>query len=271
MIKKNNLIQLSVVFVILIVTYIPTFQWMWERWNARDTYYSHGILVPFICAFIIWQKRRELQKISMSPAPSGWLWLVPALLVHLVSTVWQVGFASGFALIPIIAGIILLFLGKDYLKQLLFPLLFLLFMVPMPEAVIASSSFRLKLFAAQVSTFVMNSLGISAVRDGSMIRTQHASMMVEDPCSGIRSLVALVALGALMAYYSNLSKTKKVILFAAAIPIAISTNIIRITALGMVSEIYGEKYAMGFFHDAMGVLVFVFAFVGLAFVGKLLE
>jgi exosortase len=95
--------------------------------------------------------------------------------------------------------------------------------------------------------------------------------MVEDPCSGIRSLVALIALGALMAYFSNISKPKKVILFLFSIPIAISTNIIRIVSLSLVSEIYGEKIATGRFHDTMGIVVFVLAFAGLALVGKVLE
>jgi exosortase/archaeosortase family protein len=95
--------------------------------------------------------------------------------------------------------------------------------------------------------------------------------MVEDPCSGIRSLIALIALGALMAYFSNLSKIKKAVLFAVSIPIAVSTNIIRIVSLSLVSEIYGQKFSTGLFHDTMGILVFVFAFVGLVLVAKILE
>jgi exosortase len=144
-------------------------------------------------------------------------------------------------------------------------------MIPLPLALIASLSFRLKIFAAQVATKIINMVGIQAVREGSIIRTMHATLMVEDPCSGIRSLVALISLGALAAYFSNLSRPRKAILFASSIPIAVGTNIIRITALGLVSEIYGEKYGTGIFHDTMGILVFVFAFLGLMLVQKILE
>ena len=144
-------------------------------------------------------------------------------------------------------------------------------MIPLPLALIASLSFKLKIFAAQVSTKLMNGVGVATIREGSLVRTLHATMMVEDPCSGIRSLVALISLGALAAYFSNLSRVRKTILFISSIPIAVGTNIIRITALGLVSEIYGEKYATGIFHDTMGVLVFVFAFLGLMLVQKLLE
>jgi exosortase len=269
--KKQDLTRLGIVTAVVLLTYIPTFQWMLSRWNARDTYYSHGILVPFISAFIIWHKRKVLRALSVSPSTTGWFYFIPAILVHAVSTVLQVGFASGFALIPILVGLVLLFLGKDFLKQLLFPILFLLFMVPAPEVAIVNTSFRLKLFAAQVSTAIIKGLGVPAIREGSLIRTQHASLMVEDPCSGIRSLIALIALGALMAYFGNLSKVKKNILFASSIPIAVSTNIVRITALSMISEIYGEKYATGIYHDTMGILVFVFAFFGLTLVAKVME
>ena len=253
------------------VAYIPTFQWMIDRWSAKDTYYSHGFLVPFISAFIIWQKKKELSKLIIKPVNSGWLLFVLGLLIHALSTSFRISFSSGFSLIIVLIGLILIALGKDFLKKLIFPICFLISMIPLPLALIASLSFRLKIFAAQVSTKIINMIGIPAIREGSIIRTMHSTLMVEDPCSGIRSLVALISLGALAAYFSNLSKPRKTILFISSIPIAVATNIIRITALGLVGEIYGEKYATGIFHDTMGILVFVFAFLGLMLVQKLLE
>jgi exosortase len=144
-------------------------------------------------------------------------------------------------------------------------------MIPLPLVAIANLSFKLKIFAAAVSTGIINKLGIPAIREGSIIKTMHSYLMVEDPCSGIRSLISLIALGALMAYFSDISKPKKVILFLSSIPIAIATNIIRIVALSLASEMYGSKLATGLFHTVMGVLVFVFAFLGLMLIGRLLE
>ena len=269
--KRNDLIKLSSLLALTVIAYIPTFKWMVDRWSAKDTYYSHGFLVPFISAFIIWQKREELAKLIIKPVNSGWLLFVLGLLIHALSISFRVSFSSGFSLILTLTGLILITLGKDFFKKLAFPVCFLISMIPLPLALIASISFRLKIFAAQASAVIMNKVGIATVREGSLLRTAHAMLMVEDPCSGIRSLVALISLGALAAYFSNLSRTRKTILFASSIPIAVATNIIRITALGLVSEIYGEKYAMGVFHDTMGILVFVFAFLGLMLVQKLLE
>lgn len=269
--KKTESIKLLSLAILTIVAYIPTFQWMIGRWSAKDTYYSHGFLIPFISIFIVWLKRNELLKLKISPSHLGWIFFLGGILAHLVSTRFQVSFVSGFSLIVVILGLLLLSLGKDYLRQLMFPVVFLVFMIPLPMLLIANFSFRLKIFAAQVSTFVINRLGISAIREWSVIKTAHSQIMVEDPCSGIRSLIALIALGALMAYFSNLSKVKKTILFISSIPIAIATNIIRIVALSLVSEIYGDKFATGLFHNVMGILVFVFAFIGLVLVAKLLE
>lgn len=269
--KKLDLIKLTAISIFLIIAYTPTFAWMIDRWSVKDTYYSHGFLIPFICAFLVWHKREALKKIKINPSGIGWVLFIPSVLVHILSSLWRVYFTSGFSLIPVFAGLILLFFGREYLKQLLFPLFFISFMIPLPLVAIANISFKLKIFAAQISTFIINRMGVPAIRDGSVIRTAHSHLVVEDPCSGIRSLIALIALGALMAYFSNISKPKKVILFLSSIPIAISTNVIRIVALSLASEMYGPKLASGFFHDTMGILVFVFAFVGLSLVAKFLE
>ncbi len=269
--KKDALIKLSVLGVLVLIAYIPAFQWMLNRWGAKDTYYSHGYLVPFISAFIVWLKRKELAKLSIKPEISGWILFVLGLLIHAIGTRFRVSFASGFSLVIVLVGMVLLLLGKDWLKKLSFPISFLLFMIPLPSVLIASMSFKLKIFAAQASTVILRSIGIPAMREGSLIRTLHARLMVEDPCSGIRSLIALIALGALAAYFSDMSRIKKTLLFLSSIPIAVGTNIIRIVSLAAVSEIYGEKYATGIFHDTMGILVFIFAFLGLMLVQKLLE
>ncbi len=269
--KKQDIIKLTVLSVLTLVAYIPTFIWMVDRWSVKDTYYSHGFLVPFISLFIAWTKRNELAKLELKPSALGWLFFGAGIFIHTLSALWRVYFSSGFALILVIIGLVLLFLGKKQLKALTFPISFLLFMVPLPLVAIANLSFRLKIFAAKVATRLVNYVGVPAIREGSIIKTMHSNLVVEDPCSGIRSLIALIALGSLMAYFSNLSKIKKTILFLSSVPIAVGTNVIRIVILALVSEMYGAKYASGIFHDTMGIVVFVLAFFGLAMVAKLLE
>lgn len=269
--KRNELIKLISLGVLTILAYIPTFIWMVDRWSAKDTYYSHGFLVPLIIIFIVWLKKDNLSKLKLKPSGWGWLFFISGVLIHLVSALWRVYFSSGFSIILVMVGLVLLFFGKAFLRRLWFPISFLVFMIPLPLIAIANISFKLKIFAAQISTSIINGLGVAAIREGSIIKTRHSYIIVEDPCSGIRSLIALIALGALMAYFMDSTRIKKVMLFISSIPIALASNVIRITTLSLVSEMYGAKFITGKFHDTMGVLVFVFAFLGLSLVGKVLE
>lgn len=256
---------------LIIIAYIPAFAWMIDRWSVKDSYYSHGFLVPFISAYIVWLRRSDLALLNIKPVPQGWIIFGGGILLYLLSAVWRIYFSSGFSLLFVLAGLILLFWGRQHFKLLLFPLEFLAFMIPLPLVVVAGISFRLKVIASQISTALVNILGMPAVREGSVIKTLHAYVVVEDPCSGMRSLIALIALGALMAYFSPMTRAKKMILFLSSIPIAILTNVIRIVVVTMASEFYGSPFATGMFHDVMGILVFVFAFLGLMFVAGMIE
>ena len=271
MLKKADIVKLVFLSVLIIVAYIPTFIWMIDRWTENDTYYSHGFLVPLISGYIIWLNRKRLSAITVKPSNWGWLFFGVGIAIHALSALWRVYFTSGFSLLLVLPGLVLLFFGKRFLRELVFPLAFLIFMIPLPLVAIANLSFRLKIFAAQISTVIVNKIGIPAVRDGSVIKTMHAYLMVEDPCSGIRSLISLIALGALMAYFSHLPRIKKSVLLIASVPIAVSSNIVRIVSLCLASEMYGEKLATGLFHDVLGVLVFAFAFFGMLVLGRILE
>ncbi len=268
--KKNEFFKLVVLGALVLVAYIPSLIWMYGRWTVTDTYYSHGFLVPFISAFLIWQKRAKLAKLDFKPSNMGWLFLAPSIIIYLISAILRINFSAAFTLVPTLIGLVLLFMGKEYFKQLLFPILFIIFMIPLPEVAIVNISFQLKIFAAKIATFIVNQVGIPAIREGSMIRTSHAYLMVEDPCSGIRSLVALIALGTLMAYMSHTTRIKKTILFLCAVPIAVGANIFRIVVLTLASEIYGSKFTMGVFQDTMGVVVFIIAFLAFSLLGKTL-
>jgi len=257
--------------LLVIIVYLPTFTWMIDRWTAADTAFSHGFLVPFISVFIIWKKRKQLSELTINPDLSGWLFFTLGISIHMISALWQVYFSSGFSLILVLTGLVLLFLGKEFLRQILFSILFLALMVPLPIITIANLSFHLKIFATQIATILVNTLGIQAVRDGSIIKTAHSYLVVTDACSGIRSLITLIAMGILIAYFNNMAKPKKVILFLSSIPLAIIANVIRITSLSLVNEAYGAKLATGVFHNIMGILVFLFAFLGLSLVSRLLE
>ena len=273
MIKKflQKNLPIVIVTVLFIITYIPTFIWMWDRWVTKDTYYSHGWLIPFVTGFLIWQIRDELKKIKPEESVWGMRLIILGILLHIVSSILRVYFSSGFSMLIVIPGIILHFYGSKMFKKILFPVLFLFFMIPLPMVVIANISFKLKMFAAQIAAILLNNMGIPSIQEGSMIKMRNAYVIVDDVCSGLRSLISLTALGSIFAYWLNAPMYKRVLLFLSTIPIAIATNVCRILILSIISEAWGPEAASGIVHDTTGYLVFVLAFILLYSVGKLIE
>jgi len=259
--RKASLLRFVVSFGVLLVVYIPTFVWMYERWVRPESYYGHGFLIPLVSLFVIWQRREFLMKAGLSSDMRGLIIVIAGLLVHVACVALNVFFVSAFTFVFVLYGLVLFIFGKDLTRNLIFPIFFLAAMVPLPLVLISNMTVKLKLLAAQCATFALNRMGFPSMLDGSIIRMENSFTIVGAPCSGLRSLIALVTLRLLFAYALKVSFLKKGVLLLASIPIAIATNIMRITLLAVVNDLYGEKAAMGFFHDFSGFLVFGVAFV----------
>lgn len=263
--------QQIILAALLLIAYVPAILWMWDRWFTKDSYYSHGILVPFVTAYLIWIKREKLAKIKTKRSRWGLPVIVFGLLAYLLSSALRVYFSAGFSFLAVIVGLILHFYGRRMLRAIWFPIFFMVFMVPLPLVVITNISFKMKLFAAQIAEGVLNNMGLRAIRHGSIIYMQHTQVVVDDVCSGLRSLISLAALGSIFAYWLKAPRWKRMLLFLSTFPIAIITNVCRVVFLSAVGEIWGGKAASGFVHDASGFLVFALAFILLWGVSKILE
>lgn len=269
--NKANIIKFISCVSLLLIAYIPTIKWMIERWTQNESYYSHGFLIPIISLFVAWQRKDAIGKSKVSSEMAG-LWIAAlGIIIHIICATLRVYFISGFSLVFILYGMVLFFFGREVMRQLVFPIFFLLTMVPLPLVLISNLTVKLKLFAAQCSTFILNHIGFPSIRDGSIIKMPNSYIAVEAPCSGLRSLIALLTLGLLFAFAMKTSYLKKALVLLSAVPIAILANIMRIILLATVNDLYGEKIAMGFFHDFTGFLVFVVAFAGLWVVVRVLE
>ena len=242
--------------VVFLLAYMPTFFWMWDRWFVRDSYYSHGMLVPFVTIYLIWQMKDELAKIERSESPWGMRFIVVGIVLYLISSMLRIYFSSAISMMIVLVGLILYFFGSAVLSKIAFPIAFLFFMIPLPMVVIANISFKLKLFAAQIATILLNHMRIPAIREGSVIKMMDAQVVVDDVCSGLRSLISLTALGSIFAFWMKSNRVKKALLFLSTIPIAVITNVCRILLLAFISEIWGSQYARGFVHDFSGFMVF---------------
>lgn len=248
-----------------------TGRWMIARFNHEGGYYSHGWLVPFVVGFLLWRQRKALAVCPRRAYLPGLFLLIPALLTQLLATLLQVGFLSGLALLGVIGGLVLTLLGPQFFRLTLFPIAFIAFMVPIPELVIDTISFRMKLLSAGVATAVADAFGLVAVREGSFIRIPRGTLVVDDVCSGLKYLIALMAFGALYAHLSSVRTWQKWALFLLSVPISFLANIGRVTLMVIVGYQWGvaqvEKW---YFHDLFGFVLFIVAFVCLFAVESLM-
>ncbi len=263
---NNKKIYLSsgLVLVLVILVYCSTFVWLYERYVSSDSYYSHGFLIPFVVAGLIWLKRGQLKNIKWECNLWGLVLIIFSLFLHLLSILTEVFFVSGFSILFLVFGITLFLFGKEITKMILFPLSFLVFMFPLPLTAINAISFSMKMFATKSAVFILKIFTqIPMKNEGFQILFPHASLVVGNPCSGLRSLISMLALGSVFAYLLRTGLLKKTLLFLLAVPIALISNIIRIILLCLGVYIYGGHMAKGFFHDFTGYLAFTIAFISL--------
>ena len=226
---------------------------------ASDSYYSHGFIVPFVSGFFIWQKRKELKEINAVYSIWGLLLIIVSALIHVTGILLYVFSVSGFSIFFLITGIVLFLFGKDITRIIFFPLFFLIFMFPLPLAIISAISFPMKMLVAKVGVDIVGFIGIPVYREGFNITIPAGNLLVGNPCSGLRSLIAFLALGSVFAYMSGISNIKKLILFLLTVPIAILSNMVRVPILILISHYWGLAAAStdSFWHDASGVFVFI--------------
>ncbi len=234
---------------------------LYDRFVEGESYYTHGPLVPLVGLFIVWMLIRYT-KVPARPKPvTGFLVLAASLLFHLTACLARVNFASGFALIGVLVGLVLVFWGGEALRRFWFPILLLLFMVPLPEVTIYNWNFHLRTLAAEIGVRGVNALGVIAERTGNKVFLEgDKRLVIANICNGLRTIISLLAFGALYAYVCRLQGPWRIFLFAMSVPVAVVSNSIRVISLILVAHISTVETAAGWYHDASGVLIFLIAF-----------
>lgn len=235
---------------------------LYDRIVEGESYYTHGPLIPVISLLISVLLIRHV-RIPVRPSRRwGALLLGGSILLHLVASLARVNFASGFAFVGVVAALVLILWGAAALRQLWFPIVFLVFLVPLPEVTIAQLNFRLKMFASQWGVALANAVGVIAERSGNRVFLEGGKdLVVANVCNGLRTLISLLAFGSLYAYVCRLRGLWRMGLFAMTIPVAVVCNAGRIVILIIVADVWDVQTATGWFHDTSGILIFVMAFM----------
>ena len=252
-----------------------------------DENYSHGLLIPFIIGYIVWTEREHFTRSEARPGTvlGGGLVLL-ALLMLFAGTAGAELFMQRISLVVMLAGIVIFFWGHQVLSLLWVPLGLLILAIPIPAIIFNKVAFPLQIFASRFAVWSMSLWGIPVLRQGNVIELlprgarETRKLEVVEACSGIRSLMTLLTLAVVFAYFTYPKSTddddkpkggfsrlksyafwRSAIIVISAIPIAILTNALRVSGTGVLSHYYGTEVADGFFHSFSGWVIYIAAFL----------
>lgn len=262
----RQILATTLIVILLVALYFTTLRWLAHEWWTND-YYSHGPLVVLVSLFLAWRRRESL--IRHTPAWWGGFLLAGGLGLHLLGLMSKAAYISALSLPLLLAGVVAFLLGAPALRQMAFPLAFLWLSVPLPF--VEAASLPLQSVTANVSTGAARILGIPAEVQGAQVTLSSCSLQVGAACSGLRSIVALLTLDVLFVYVVQGRWWARGILLLLAVPIAITANFVRVTALLIIADLWGRDAGLKYFHDFSSPVLFVVAFLLLILISWVLQ
>jgi exosortase len=258
---------LALVAVELVLLYAPTVAWLIDRWTLSVWHNAHGMLIPFAVAYFAWQELRPLAHEESRANPWGFLFLVVAVGMHVLDTGMHTQILSAASIVVALPGLSLLFLGTTRTKAIAFPLAFLVFMLPIPLVVTERIHLFLREIATAATANLVPLLGVTIFTEGTTIHLREGVLQVGDACSGFSTLYASCAVAALTAYGCNHWRGR-ILALAAAVPLAIGANILRIVLLVLVVRFLGMESLDTWIHPGSGMLTFAIALPAIMWIGR---
>lgn len=278
-IDRNHILTPILIAAALIFLFANVLAKLGTDWWTDDNY-SHGLLVPFVIAFIIWSERDRLRRAMTAPSIGfGTGTVVCAVLLLLAGTVASELFTQRIAFVIAVLGTAVYFFGRRIVLLLAAPAALLLLAIPIPQIIFNRIAFPLQIWASQMAVWGIRLFDVPTLRKGNIIdilprgATQTISLEVVEACSGIRSLMTLVTLALILGYFTRTDTDGKlrfglfsgrdairtILLMLAAVPVAVLTNAGRVSATGILTFYYGKSASEGTWHDASGWLVYIVA------------
>ena len=262
---RPNLLQCGLLLLLLALIYHHILAELVRQW-WEDPNFSHGFLVPFFSAFIVWHERARYRNIPLRPAGFGLVIAAGGLLELVLGVLGADDFLSRSSLLFLLAGMIVYFAGWEMFRRAFFAWAVLFLAIPLPVIVFNEVALPLQFLASRLATGLLQLLGVPVLREGNVIRLPSMSLEVVEACSGIRSLMSLITLAV---FYGKLLEERwwnRIILVLAAIPIAVAANGLRVMGTGLLGQYWSPDKAEGFFHTFSGWIIFVLSLGMLYFI-----
>ena len=264
---SSHILSAAVVLAGVMWLYSGVLSSLVRQW-ASDDNYSHGFLIVPLALYCAWERRHLLAAAERKPHTAGLLIVLLSLVVYGTGVFAAELFLTRISLVGVIVGSVLFVWGSAHARQLVFPLALLPLMVPLPALVFNQIAFPLQLLASRVGETTLAAARIPVLREGNILELPNTTLAVAEACSGIRSLISLVTLAIVLAYFTERRMAARVLIVLSAVPIAILANAARVAGTGFASHWFGPKAAEGFFHGFSGWIMFAVAFAGLIAVAR---
>jgi len=254
---RGLVLYLAVIGCLTILLYYSFFRDLMHSWMTNEDY-SHGFLILPISLFLVWRMRRELLAEDIQPHyGAGALLLLAWAFLYFIGTVGQIYTITAVSFILFLFGLAIFLAGFSITSHLIFPIAFLVFMMPVPSEMYTRLTNPMMLIVTTASTSILNMIGVPVFQEGNLISLPNYSMRVIQACSGIRSLISVSALALLMGYIMFHSNIKRFIIFIFAIPVAFIGNIVRVVVTALVAFYVSPAHAEGFSHSLAGIMTFM--------------
>lgn len=254
----NRGVQFGAYFLLCLGLFWEAYTWLIQSdWVKED--YNYAFLVPLIGFYLFWERRHILARYASVPTWKGLLPVVLGLTLFWLGELGGEYYTLYFSSWLIAAGLLLTHLGWRKFRQVFFAVLFMLAMFPPPNFLATKITLKLQLISSHIGVALIQLYGLSAYREGNVIDLGFTQLQVVEACSGLRFLIPLLVLGALLAYMYKEALWKRLLLIVTTIPLSIITNSLRIALTGILYETFGQKVADGFFHGFSGWFIFMFS------------
>ncbi len=254
---------------LVFVLYAPVLSSLVKQWWS-DPNYGHGFFVPLFAAYVLWSERDRWRARPFRPDNFGMAIMLFAIGLRILGMLGAESFMARLSFVILIAGIVLFLAGRQILRSIAFPIGYLLFMIPLPAIVYYQLTLPLQLWASRLGATGLVALGIHTVREGNLLYLPNCTLNVVEACSGIRSLLSLLAVAVAYGYFAERSAWKRTVLAIASVPVAIATNGLRLVATGALSYFFGPSVDSGAMHVALGLGFFALALFSILLIHKLL-
>ncbi len=255
--KSRSWVMWSTILLgLLVLLYASVLRLLVIQWWT-DPNYGHGFFVPLFSGYILWHQRERWMNSEIKPSNFGFLVMLGAVGLLFIGSLGAELFTSRVSLLVLIAGIILFLAGWKMLRAVAFPLAFLIFMIPIPVIIYNQITFPLQLIASRLATVWLEVVQVPVLRDGNVLILSNFSLEVAEACSGIRSLMSLIALAVAYGHLAEPRRWVRYALVVLMVPSAIVTNAMRIMGAGVLAHKFGPQAAEGFLHQFSGWVVFL--------------